>query len=52
MDFLLVTPADLRIHWPRIKASLEAVQARASEDWIPEDVFFALKSGAAACHIA
>ena len=51
MDFILVTPADLRTHWPRISASLDAVQAKAPDDWIAEDVYYAIKSGAAACYI-
>lgn len=45
MDFILVTPADLRAHWPRISASLDAVLAKANEDWIKEDVYAALKVG-------
>jgi hypothetical protein len=52
MDFILVTPSDLRIHWPRISASLDAVLAKAQEDWIKEDVYSALKAGQAACHLA
>lgn len=46
MDFILVTPQDLRSHWPRIVASLDAVKAKApDEDWINEDVYAAIKSG-------
>lgn len=52
MNFILVTPEALRSHWPRIKTSLEAVQAKAPEDWICEDVYHAIKAGEAACHIA
>lgn len=52
MDFVLVTPDALRAHWPRIKASLEAVRSKAeAEDWIDEDVYHAIKSGQSACHI-
>lgn len=39
MDFVPVTPATLRAHWPDISASLDAVLAKAPEDWIREDVF-------------
>ena len=49
MDFRLVT--DIRGEWPRIKRHLEAVQAKCPEDWICEDVYHALKSGTAACHL-
>jgi hypothetical protein len=45
MDFIVVTPADLRGHWPRIAASLDVVLAKAPEDWIKEDVYHALKAG-------
>lgn len=50
MEFVLVTPNELRAHWPNIKASLDAVQAKAPEDWIAEDVYHAIKSGQVACH--
>lgn len=48
----LIHPNTLRTHWPRIKASLDAVQAKASDDWIAEDVYHAIKAGAAACHLS
>lgn len=49
MDLILVEPAALRAHWPNISASLEAIQAKAPEDWIREDVYLAIKTGRAAC---
>lgn len=52
MDFHLVTPVDLRAHWPQIRESLAAVTAKAADDWIAEDVYHAIKAGHAACHIA
>jgi hypothetical protein len=51
MDFILVTPDTLRAHWPVIRASLHAVQAKAPEDWLPEDVYLAIKTSAVACHL-
>lgn len=51
MDFILVTPDTLRAHWPAIAPSLDAVRAKAPEDWIPEDVYHAIKSGLVACHL-
>lgn len=51
MEFILVTPAALRAHWDCIAAALDAVQAKATEDWIREDVYHAIKSGSVACHI-
>lgn len=52
MNFLLIQPDALRTHWPLIRNSLDAVQAKAPEDWIAEDVYHAIKSGSAACHLA
>lgn len=51
MDFVLVTPDALRANWPTIRAALDAVQAKAPEDWIAEDVYHAIKSGKVACHL-
>lgn len=51
MDLLPVTPNTLRAHWPDIAASLDAVLAKAPEDWIREDVYHQIKAGKAACII-
>ena len=52
MDFTLITADALRSAWPRIRESLDAVLAKAPDDWIPEDVYHAIKCGDAACHLA
>jgi Mor family transcriptional regulator len=52
MRLELVHPDNLRSHWPRILSSLCAVRAKASDDWIAEDVYHAIKAGHAACHVA
>lgn len=52
MRLELVHPNDLRTHWPRILSSLCAVKCRASDDWIAEDVYHAIKAGSAALHVA
>lgn len=52
MEFLLIPPAGLRQWWPKISESLDAVLAKAPEDWIKEDVYHAIKAGSAACHVA
>lgn len=52
MEFLNVTPQALRAHWPQIASSLDAVLAKAPEDWIKEDVYHAIKGGSASCHLA
>lgn len=51
MDLVLVTPADLRAHWPRISESLAVITAKAPQDWIAEDVYHAIKAGTSACHV-
>lgn len=51
MELTLVTPQGLRAAWPLILPSLQAVQAKAADDWIPEDVYHAIKAGDAACHV-
>lgn len=48
----LIPPGTLRQHWPDIRASLDAVRAKAVDDWIAEDVYHAIKAGHAACHVA
>lgn len=52
MEFFLIKPSELRAVWPQVKSSLLAVQAKSQEDWIPEDVYHAIKSGEAALHLA
>lgn len=52
MNLVLIRPDELRQHWPRIMGSLCVVRAKAKDDWIAEDVYHAIKSGAAACHLA
>lgn len=52
MEFVQITPAALRTHWPLILPSLCAVRVKADDDWIAEDVYHAIKSGEACCHMA
>lgn len=52
MEFVLITPDKLRQAWPTVRASLDEVQSKSPEDWIAEDVYHAVKSGAAALHLA
>jgi hypothetical protein len=52
MDFYLVNASNLRSVWPEVRASLDAVQAKSPEDWIPEDIYHAIKTGSAALHLA
>lgn len=43
---------DIRGEWPRIRASLDAVQAKCGEEWIPEDVYLALQTQKAAAYLS
>jgi len=47
MDITLIHPDGLRAVWPTVRAGLETMP---KDDWIPEDVFHAVKSGAAALY--
>lgn len=47
MRLAFVPPAQLRAVWPRVLAGLAEVQAASPEPWWPEDVYHAIKSGAA-----
>lgn len=48
MDFILIHPDGLRAVWPDVRAGLETMP---KDDWIPEDVFHAIKSGESALYI-
>ena len=44
----LIHPDRLRDVWPQVKAGLATMPA---DDWIPEDVYHAIRSGTAALHL-
>lgn len=48
MDFILIHPAGLRAVWPDVRAGLDTMP---KGDWIPEDVFHAIKSGSVALYL-
>ena len=48
MDIYLIQPKDLRHVWDDVKAGLAEMP---ESDWIPEDVYHAIKSGQVALHI-
>ena len=48
MDSILIHPDSLRAVWPDVRAGLETMP---KDDWIVEDVYHAIKSGAAALYI-
>lgn len=51
MELIIVKPAELRAHWPVISAALDSVIEATSPDWIKEDVYHRIKTGAAFAHL-
>lgn len=49
MDFILIHPDGLRSVWPDVRTGLAKMPP---EDWIAEDVYHAIKAGAAALYLA
>ena len=47
----LILPDNLARVWERVRAGLLEVQKHSVEDWIPEDVYMALKTGQAALYM-
>lgn len=43
-QLLPVNPVDLQSHWEEIRAGLLVVQKKASDGWIPEDIYHAIKA--------
>ena len=48
----LIEPRSLRSVWPIVRHGLDVVVQKNRVDWIPEDVYHALKSGTAALHFS
>lgn len=48
MDFMLIQPDALRSVWDRVRAGLDLMP---TEDWIPEDVYHAIRSGESALYL-
>jgi hypothetical protein len=42
---ICIPPENLHEHWSYVRAGLEIVRRRAGGDWLPEDVYTALKNG-------
>ncbi len=43
-QLLPVNPVDLQSNWEEVRAGLLVVQKKASDGWIPEDIYHAIKS--------
>lgn len=50
-DRNLIVSSDLRRDWPSVRQGLEKVKEHTSENWLPEDVYFALKANQATLYI-
>lgn len=47
MNLRPIAPANLVLEWERVRAGLLIVKKATSDDWLPEDVYMAIKTGAA-----
>lgn len=47
----LIDAAGLAPVWDRVRAGLVEVKAATTDDWLPEDVYMALRTGAASLYI-
>lgn len=47
----LIEPTGLAPVWERVRAGLVDVRAMTTDDWLPEDVYMALRNGAASLYI-
>ena len=45
--FTYIAPQDLHTVWGFVKCGLETVKRKTGEKWLPEDIYSAIKSGAA-----
>ncbi len=51
VELSYVKPVDLQGYWDLIKVGLEAVHKNASDGWIAEDVYHAIKAGLSTLHL-
>jgi hypothetical protein len=47
MTFNYIQPVDLHKHWFSVRTGLEVVLEKSFDTWIPEDVYCAIRTGAA-----
>lgn len=47
MNLRAIEPADIAFEWERVRAGLLIVKHATTDDWLPEDVYMAIKTGAA-----
>jgi len=51
LAFDWINPVNLHHVWPRIREGLEKVRANTSENWLPEDIYAAIKAGISHLHV-
>lgn len=51
MNLRPIEPRDISFEWDRVRAGLLIVKRATSDDWLPEDVYMAIKTGDAALFI-
>lgn len=47
----LIEPKDLSFEWDRVREGLCVVQNTTSDDWLPEDIYMAIRSNNAALYV-
>lgn len=52
MDIVPIHPANLHPVWEKVREGLTKIKAKIREDWMPEDVYHALKAGEAQLFLA
>ena len=48
---IYIPPTELHAHWDLIKPGLETIRQKIDGDWIPEDVYSALRAGTSTLHL-
>lgn len=51
MELRPIPPKDIAFEWDRIRAGLLEVKKATTDDWLPEDVYCAIKTGQAALFV-
>lgn len=52
MNLRAIRPADLGAEWERVRAGLLEVKKATPDDWLPEDIYMALRQGQAVLYVA
>lgn len=51
-ELIYIHPNDLKTVWEQVRNGLCAIQTKAHEDWLPEDVYASLKANTSTLHVS